>query len=61
MAESHYQFMRRKQRRRRIIVISLLCIILSIAVVTMRECSQNMVEPLDKTYRPVDQPYPEQR
>jgi len=56
MGESHYQFMRRKQRRQRVIVISLVCIILSVIVVSLRECNQKIVEPLDTEYRPYDQP-----
>ncbi len=54
MEENHYQFMRRKQRRQRIIVISLVCILLSAVAVSMRDCNQNINEPLDKSYRPVD-------
>jgi len=56
MKESHYQFMRRKQRKKRIIVIFLICVLLSIIAVSLRECNQNMTEPLNKEYRPVDQP-----
>jgi len=56
MEETHYQFMRRKQRRQRIIVISLVCIVLSAIVVSLRECNQNITEPLDKTYHAYDQP-----
>ncbi len=58
MGGSHYQFMRRKQRRQRIIVISLVCIILSALAMSMRDCSQSIDEPLDKSYRPVDQATP---
>jgi len=54
MGNSHYKFMRRKQRRGRVIVIALICIILSVIAVSMRECSQSMTEPLDKTYQPKD-------
>ena len=56
MEKSHYQFMRRKQRRQRIIVISLVCIVLSIIVVSLRECNQNITEPLNQEYRPYDNP-----
>ncbi|MDQ7005071.1 MAG: hypothetical protein Q9N67_09230 [Ghiorsea sp.] len=55
MGTNHYQFMRRKQRRKRIIVISLVCIVLSVIAVSVRECNQNIVEPLDQKYRPFDQ------
>lgn len=55
MGESHYQFMHRKQRRQRIIVILIICMFFSVVAVSMRECSQNIDEPLDKSYRPVDQ------
>ena len=54
MAESHYQFMRRKQRRQRVIVISIVCFVLSLVALTLRECSQSIEEPLDKSYRPFD-------
>jgi len=60
MTESHYQFMRRKQRKQRIIVISFVCILLSAAAVSLKECNQNMTEPLDKSYRPVDKLDPAQ-
>jgi len=58
MGKSHYQFMRRKQRRQRVIVISLVCIVLSIIVVSLRECNQNIVEPLNQEYTPYDKQEP---
>ncbi len=56
MEETHYQFMRRKQRRQRILVISLICLVLSMIAISLRECNQHIVEPLDKSYHPYDQP-----
>ena len=58
MGESHYQFMRRKQRRQRVIVISLICIILSVLAMSIRDCSQSIDQPINKSYRPVDQVAP---
>lgn len=58
MGKTHYQFMRHKQRKQRIIVIALLCFVLSAIAISLQECNQNIVEPLDKTYHPYDQPKP---
>ena len=45
---------RRKARRNKILSLFVLCIVIALAMVMMRACSDQFAEPYNKSYQPMD-------